>query len=120
MRMLSLLFVVVMQFSTNAWSQKAGDEPGWSIMIISVASACGTDRAKVDLATTYVAQWATRHLSDSSQLTHEKVLKIVDENQDIKDVVKKKGAFIHPCDRWQQMLDVFLQSKGSVMESQSK
>jgi hypothetical protein len=118
MRIFALVTILFLsQFPVNATAQKAGDEPGWSIMVVTVASACGADRAKVNQAAIYIEQWATRHLQDPSRLTRDVVMQQVDGDKDVKNIVEQKGAFIHPCDRWRQMLELFLESKGSVMDS---
>lgn len=102
-----LLFFVV--------SAQAADEPGWSLSVISTADACGAASDQVDLAATYVAEWAQRNLPDPSRLTKEKALAFIRDNQRTKDIVKEKGAFIYPCSRWRQMLVAFNDSKGAVM-----
>jgi hypothetical protein len=98
-----------------AHAQGSKDEPGWSVTVISVAAACRADPEKVEQAAGYVAQWAVRNLKDPDRLTKDKVLSSVNESDDIKAILKQKGAFIYPCDRWRQMLDTFIASKGSVM-----
>src|SRR5262245_30591127 len=111
-----LIYVIsLLVVAGGAQAQKMGEEPGWSMTTISIANACGADTAKVDLAAGYVAEWGKRNLQDPSRLTKETVLEFINHNEDIKSTIKEKGAFIYPCSRWRAMLDLFLQSKGSVM-----
>ncbi|MGY3033810.1 hypothetical protein ACVIIV_002980 [Bradyrhizobium sp. USDA 4354] len=107
--------LLLASFATETIAQKFA-EPGWSMTMLTIAGACGADRSKVNQAANYIALWAARNVRDPSEFTQEKILKIVDEDKEIQNVVKEKDAFIHPCDRWRQMLDVFLASKGSVMD----
>jgi len=94
-----------------------GEEPGWSITVISVADACGADASKVDAAAGYVAEWAKRNLADPSRLTKERALGFIKDNDDKKQILKEKGGvFIYPCSRWIRMLDIFVEAKGTVMD----
>ena len=94
------------------------DEPGWSITAAAVAGACGAPAAEVEAAAGYIAEWATRHLSNTAQLTKEKALALIQDDKDIKAIVDEKHAFIYPCDRWIYMLRLFNKSKGAVMGDQ--
>jgi hypothetical protein len=110
-----LVLAVLILCASSASAQISKDEPGWSITVISVAAACRATSDKVDQAAGYVAQWAARNLQDPSKFTKDRVVALVNENEDIKKIVKQKGAFIYPCDRWRRMLDIFVESRGSVM-----
>jgi hypothetical protein len=108
--------VFLILIASAADAQNTTEEPGWSVMVISVADACGADAAKVDLAAGYVAEWAKRNLKDPARLTKESVLANVKSNKDIRDILQtKNGNFIYPCSRWRYMLEAFNDSKGAVM-----
>jgi hypothetical protein len=113
----SVITLVLLVFCiVGARAQGPGkNEPGWSIMVISIADACGAPRQKVEQAAEFVAQWGTRNLPDPSRLTKETVMEEVGNNGDAREIVKQKGAFIYPCSRWREILDMFLSSKGLVM-----